>query len=136
MSDQLKTLLRRGLSAHEGNRADEAEEIYRQVLDIAPGNPEALAGLVPIRQRGAIMPSRLKVPDSLKRRLISSNRPLAITVISPPPFIIWPVWNYRVAILASQLIFWGGCWGFSQIILKGFFCLARRYMRLVRRKRR
>ena len=41
MSDQLKTLLRRGLSAHEGNRADEAEEIYRQVLDIAPGNPEA-----------------------------------------------------------------------------------------------
>lgn len=41
MSDQLKTLLRRGLSAHEGNRTEEAEEIYRQVLDIAPGNPEA-----------------------------------------------------------------------------------------------
>ncbi|MCC9625880.1 tetratricopeptide repeat protein [Thalassospira sp. MA62] len=41
MSDQLKTLLRQGLSAHEGNRPQEAEEIYRQVLDSAPGNPEA-----------------------------------------------------------------------------------------------
>ncbi|MHC8493074.1 O-linked N-acetylglucosamine transferase, SPINDLY family protein [Thalassospira sp. SM2505] len=41
MSDQLKTLLRRGLSAHEGNRPEEAEKIYRQVLDIAPNNAEA-----------------------------------------------------------------------------------------------
>lgn len=41
MSDQLKTLLRRGLSAHEGNRPEEAEAIYRQVLDISPNNPEA-----------------------------------------------------------------------------------------------
>ncbi|MDG4719203.1 MULTISPECIES: tetratricopeptide repeat protein [Thalassospira] len=41
MSDQLKTLLRRGLTAHEGNRPEEAEKIYRQVLDIAPNNAEA-----------------------------------------------------------------------------------------------
>ncbi|WP_430475023.1 tetratricopeptide repeat protein [Thalassospira lucentensis] len=41
MSDQLKTLLRRGLSAHEGNRPEEAEKIYRQILDISPANAEA-----------------------------------------------------------------------------------------------
>ena len=32
MSDQLKTLLRRGLTAHEGNRPEEAEKIYRAAL--------------------------------------------------------------------------------------------------------
>lgn len=41
MSDELKTLLRRGLSAHEGNRPEEAEKIYRRALDISPGNAEA-----------------------------------------------------------------------------------------------
>lgn len=40
MSDELKTLLRRGLSAHEGNRPEEAEKIYRAALDLAPGNAE------------------------------------------------------------------------------------------------
>ncbi|WP_033067437.1 tetratricopeptide repeat protein [Thalassospira australica] len=40
MSDQLKTLLRRGLTAHEGNRPQEAEKIYRAALDLSPGNAE------------------------------------------------------------------------------------------------
>ena len=40
MSADLKTLLRRGLSAHEGNRPDEAEKIYRRALSLSPGNPE------------------------------------------------------------------------------------------------
>ncbi len=41
MSDQLKTLLRRGLTAHEGNRPEEAEKIYRAALAMSPGNAEA-----------------------------------------------------------------------------------------------
>ncbi|WP_417815347.1 tetratricopeptide repeat protein [Thalassospira alkalitolerans] len=41
MSADLKTLLRRGLSAHEGNRPDEAEKIYRRALSLSPNNAEA-----------------------------------------------------------------------------------------------
>lgn len=41
MTAELSTLLRRGLAAHEGNRLQEAEKIYRRVLDIAPNNREA-----------------------------------------------------------------------------------------------
>lgn len=41
MTAELSTLLRRGLAAHEGNRPQEAEKLYRHVLDIAPNHSEA-----------------------------------------------------------------------------------------------
>jgi predicted O-linked N-acetylglucosamine transferase (SPINDLY family) len=41
MTAELSTLLRRGLAAHEGNRPDEAEKIYRRVLSLSPDNAEA-----------------------------------------------------------------------------------------------
>ena len=133
MSDQLKTLLRRGLTAHEGNRPEEAEKTYRAALAISPGNAEAehllatlLTGLgrhgealelfesclgsfaanPAVRCNYAIA---LESSGQIDKAIDQFKQALSYHGDFPPPFIIWRALKFPVAIWVRQWIFWGGC---------------------------
>ena len=86
MSSRLQELVRRSVDLHQSGRLDEAEALYRQVLQSDPANPDALNLLgVLIAQRGRPAEAAQLIREAMvlyrKERLQEKTRLVELPVL-------------------------------------------------------